>query len=394
MSRYYFFLMLITSISCNQNTHQHAERVIEPIVKTSKQYKLSFTDTISIKLDSLTSPHYYYGQTAHNKDEIYYIVYNETKSKLQFYSIITQSFVNEISFSKNGPDGIYRPDKFYYHNKDSIFFLYEDNHKAIRLFNDEGKLISSWKLNLPDEYKDFWISTEYFYDVKFDAKRDELGFWISQGHSDKIAFQKTMKQCRFNIKTNTYRFFGELPGEFYQHNLYPHNTINSIYLGDELLVYYNLIPEIHLYDLDELQLKSRYKITSEFDNLSLYTLIKKEGEDIDMLDEYKYNLTKGLVARIVSSHNGAFHYIIIKHEVDDRYSDGTKRNFYDKPFSIIVLNNEYELITEVPFEGGVLDFYQIFAIENSLFLSLNNVTGNKMSEDYFKFLKIEVNELH
>ena len=257
------------------------------------------------------------------------------------------------------------------------------------LLNRLGIKINSWNLNMPEPHESYWINGEMFYEFKFDQQNKNIGFWISFGEVDKSSFQKTIKQCRFNLENNEYRFFGEVPKEFHTKNYYPNNYVNGYSSNKHFISYYFPSHEVQVYDNLSGLLERRIRIKSKYLPEEIPSLISAIS-DPDIQEEYNYNLENGFYVKMFSNDESTYHYRIVKHPTTLRYADGSMRNFFDKPFSIMLLDSRLNLIDEVVFPGGQYDFFQSFAYSNKLYLSLNNPLNDKCSDDEILFAVYEV----
>jgi hypothetical protein len=118
----------------------------------------------------------------------------------------------------------------------------------------------------------------------------------------------------------------------------------------------------------------------------------KQGNtnDADIQEEHNYNLQTPFYVKMFSNESGNLHYRIAKLAVPLRYPDGRFRLFHDKPFVIMVLDEELALIDEVEFPGGKFDFFQSFSWGNKLYISLNNPLNPYASDDAMQFAVFEV----
>lgn len=363
---------------------------LQPIQQSTAGLTLSLADTLAIPVDSVTKSSYYYDQFKIVASIPYYFVYNSSRYALQAYDLSGQGRNMITEFEKEGVNGIGEPMWFYYHNRDSIFFVYADNHTRISLYNSFGKRVSTWLLAFPGDYKDSWISLELFYRPEYDPKRKTIGFWLSNGYSDRLSYQKTLKQCRFHIKTEDYQFFGDIPDTFNDVNLYPNNYINGYSTDDFIVTYFNTAHEFHLYDKDSLSKVKKILAKSKFLPDSFEPLKESDDDKPDIQEESNYNATHGYYAKMISNEDYTYHYRIVKHPAELRYADGRRRNFHDRLFSVMVLDKDFKLIQEVEFPGGKFDFFHSFAWRDKLFLSLNNSMNEYASDDFMQFAVYEI----
>lgn len=381
---YILFICLFTF--CGQKPGKD----VGPMLQSVEKIKLTLVDTLMIPVDSMTKPSYYYDQFKIIDSVPYYLIYNGARKALQAYALSQsgQNFI--VEFEKEGVNGIDEPFWFHYHTRDSIFFIYSNNHRRISLYNSFGTRVSSWVMGFPGDYENAWLYNELFYRPEYDPAMKTIGFWVARGVVDKLPFQTTAKQCRFNIETQEYTFFGDIPKPFESVNLYPNNYINGYATDNFFVTYFNTAHEIHLYKKDSLSGVKKIFAKSRFLPDEFEPLIKSESDDPDIQEESNYNATHGYYAKMISNEDFTYHYRIVKHPADLRYPDGKRRNFHDRKFSVMVLDRDFNLIEEIEFPGGKYDFFQSFAFENKFYISLNNAMSDFLSDDQMQFAVYEV----
>ncbi len=73
-----------------------------------------------------------------------------------------------------------------------------------------------------------------------------------------------------------------------------------------------------------------------------------------------------------------------------KYPDGRMRNFNDRPFSVMVLDEDFRLIDEISFPGSYYDLFHSFAVGNRLYISMNNPLNPAASDDHLQFAIYEI----
>ncbi len=380
-------LLLIFGLIYNSCTNKVPEEVEQPITLglSPIQGTLTIVDTLKIKVDSLTDPNHYHDQLKFINNEPYYFIYNKTFSRLQVYNLYDSTKNQLIDFVAEGPDGIGEPDRFYFHNIDSIFFIYGDSYKQVALYNSGGTMVNKWDIIFPEPFEDYWISNELFYTFEYDPLTESVGFWMSRGLVTTLDYQRSVLQCRFNLHTRKYRVFGEYPHEFYQTIYYPNNDVNGYSTKKYFVSYYMPSHEVHLYSRQTLSLTKRLKIKSQYVPEYFNPFITSDDEERGMQEEMDYNVEHAFYVKMITNENNSLNYRIAKLATPLKYPDGKRRLFFDMPFSIMVLDEEFKLIQEQMFPGGKYDFFQSFAYGDKVFLSLNNRVSNYASDDYMQF---------
>lgn len=362
---------------------------IQEIEKSSQTAGLVLVDTLSLTVDSVTQSQHYYDQLIEYNGSVHYLIYNSHTSRLYGYNLSEEKLSFTIQFPIDGPNSIDNPGRFYFHNDDSIFFIYSEQLNTVKIYNKKGALVRRINSALPTDKEDYWGTNELFYEFAYYPQTKSVGFWIYSGILESKKAQRTMRHCRYSIYTDTTLVFGELPYAFLETNYFPNNYLNGYSTPSWFVAYFLPAHEVQVYShagklLRRLKIKSKYvpEIISGF--------IQKEGDTPDLEDEQKYNMQNPFYVKMFSNENGSYHYRIVKHAADLKYPDGKPRNFYDRPFSVMILDKEFNLIDEVPLDGKTYDFFQSFAWTDKLYISLNNPLNPAFSDDKMQLAVFQI----
>jgi len=381
--------ILSSSLNCGRISSDN-NVYSEDMIRSKKILKLTLSDTLIIRVDSTTLPQSYYHQLVQSDNSIFYVIFNASKHSLYFFNLYRGEKAFEIPFQAEGPHGIGQPDRFYYHNPDSIFFIYYNNIKRLILCNSLGIKKQTWQIELPEPYSDYWINGELFYEFAYDPHSKSIRFWISDGEVNTLGYQKSILHCRYNILTNSCKVFGVLPDEFKKFNYYPNNFINGYTAGKNFITWYFPLHKVQVYSISDDNLLRTVYVKSKYMPNNIAPMKQGNTNDADIQEEHNYNLQTPFYVKMFSNESGNLHYRIAKLGVPLRYPDGRIRLFYDKPFVIMVLDEELALIDEVEFPGGKFDFFQSFSWGNKLYISLNNPLNPYASDDAMQFAVFEV----
>jgi hypothetical protein len=382
-------LIWLSGLSCGRissDKHVHSGEV----VRSEKLIKLVLSDTLTIPVDSVTLSQHYYHQLVHSDSSTFYVIFNASRHTLDFFSLDRRAKAFEITFQAEGPHGIGQPDRFYYHNSDSIFFIYSNNIKRLILCNSLGIKKQTWQIELPEPYSDYWISNELFYEFSYDPLNKSVRFWISDGEVNTLSYQKSILQCQYNIQSNSCTLFGVLPDEFKKFNYYPNNFINSYTSGKNFISWFFPLHDVHVYDRTSNSLLRVLYVKSNYMPAHVEPMKKGETNDADIQEEANYNLQTAFYVKQFTNETASLHYRIVKLGVPLQYSNDRRRHFHDKPFVIMLLDEDLALINEVEFPGGVYDFFQSFAWGNKLYVSLNNPLNPYSKDDFMQFAEFEI----
>ena len=360
-------------------------------VATDRPGKLVLQDTLVIPTDSITEPQQYYSQiTADGK----YIVFNYNNNCLQIYSIRHRTLLNKICFAKDGPHAIGINGSFYYHNHDSIFFLEDYAQHNIKLFDRHGKLRKYWHLNFPEPYEEYWIGlNEIFARYDYSAKNHTIVFPLYPDEESRSrTFYQKSRLCSFNLQTEEYNFFGGFPEVFYKsEDLYEQlEFINYYSTPTQLIAWYHPTKTIYVYDRQNFNQLKFLRIPSRSFKKETRPLLQYGMERADPQEQRNYLLTAGYTAMMITSPSGRFHYRLIKLPAPLQYADGSIRQFHDKPFAIQALDSAFNVIDEISFPGGQFDFYQTFAWQDKLYVSMNNPLSEHFNEEAMQLAVFEL----
>lgn len=269
-------------------------------------------------------------------------------------------------------------DDFYFHNKDSIFLLSVENNR-VYLMDSQGSLNNTFNLN--DASQKF--QGENFYSISFESRRniffDKKNNYLyfrsvppKDWHSERDFYKKPLISI-YDIETDKFiKTIGEFPQHFSKGKLYfPSDNQFSIIIdfdNEFYLISHRREHAIYKYDLTTDKLIK--KISAKSTYLDDFDLIPRNVDVQKMVN----SLTKdGSYANLLYNPYKKQYYRIVTHNQELINSDTGKLNhpIIDRPFSIIVLNENLEVLGEsifkdVPFnylhltptKEGILTFYK------------------------------------
>lgn len=382
------YICSILIISCENN--QEIEYVVQIPGLSAIDAELKLVDTLRIKLDSLTSPENYYGHIRYIDNQPYYCILNGYTNTIQAYHLFDSLKYWQVQIPMEGPNSSPKIDRAYVHNKDSIFTISDDFNHRVYLYNSVGVLTNTYNIPLKGDFKNYWTYHDYFYDFVYQPKYKTVGFWMypdNQASEDGYEYYKMAKAARFNIETDSIQAFGHFPNVYFRdNNLYENfEYYNSYEVADLNILYFAASSEIQVYDLNSCKLINTFQIPSKWIDEPIIPHMKLLQERPELREGSKYLQKTGYYAKMLSNKEGTLHYRIVKHPVELKYSDGSKRNWNDQPFSIMVLDKDFKIILEKKFKGGIYDFWQVFAVENKIYISINNTLNDYANDDYLQF---------
>ena len=281
----------------------------------------------------------------------------------------------------------YHP-KFYIHNLDSIFIL-PDESKTLILINRKGNQLNKWSINL-----------NYKYDYVLSGFNSSPIFY----YKNRIYVRFVPKVSPFRQRTEYFKYLPEIAINIKNTDDYINRTGGwpEKYLKEN---YYDDYPSRCIIDNDNSETEV-YSFAADHD-IYIYnngTLIKKASAKSDSIENFeKYaddsigNIAYTMKYLITAPRYGMIYYDkyrklffrIAFHKTNYVNKDGTtiKRSL-DQPWSIIVLNEKFEKISELNFDPSIFAYGPIYIIKDGLLISKRkpeNITDENYSRNFVLF---------
>lgn len=356
--------------------------------RLNSKASLFVMDTLRLPVDNETRAQAYFDQTTEIEGVPYYFAFDVQQGNIAGYDLTTQTKNFELDLSALHYFDASILEDFYFHNSDSIFLISAENIRKIYLINEHGELQKKWDIKLPESLRDYWLSVELLFNFNYNEKFKTVYFWLYPSGADYYNTEHYVntRVGEYSLAGDSLRTWDGYPCEMYSNQkIYDSDAyINAYFFEDKMVTYFLPLNEIRITDLST-KLVSQFSVKSNFapEIITPYGTAGKPIKDIER--EKIYDTENPFYVKMVSNQDGTLHYRILKKGVPARYNDGRMRSFHDRPFSIMVLNENFDILKEVEFDGGTYDFFQCFAIDDKFYLSLNNNMNAYASEDFFQF---------
>jgi hypothetical protein len=372
--KYFWTCLLFFCFACKKNNETFiGENSNKVIIEGSKKI-------ISIEIDSSTSPYYFESQYLPKENSLVIANTNKDEESLLLLNLDKNQINKKTIYKSEGENDIQQSHRnFYYHNKDSIFLVGLNDHKFY--LTDENGFVKS-KLDLDGLTGDvkelgqpflFMGTSSAFYKkgiftfVTFPINtRDML-----QSSEDPIFVNLDLKSevlTQGNIK---YSFSVE--DDVFQHPEYinPLLTSNS----EQIIILFKLSNKIISYRNNKIDQIKTFK-SNYFDDY-----IKMDNYN----NIFSFFIESNANYKLLFNQKSNNYFLFVSHKTPFKDDNGNKNNFYSKPFSLIIFNNEFEKIEELRFDGNNYNISASFISNDNLYLSLNNPKNEVFDENYFKY---------
>lgn len=343
-----------------------------------------------IKIDVSDNQYDYYTSNIYsmNNDDYFYGV-DIQKSVLLIYNLWDARLFREIDLSFSPENDFGDVMESYIHNFDSIFLLAPDYHK-VSLIDTSGTLSNQWNLrrdisNNNLEGIDSGENGDHFSYIPSTKELIIYSYPRKNPFTDASYYKEKIKLV-YNIEEETSYMFGHYP-EIYANPDLGVPGIDEFYattiLDSIICLSFPRSSEIDIYEIETKNLKNRVKVSSSF--FSNTPAIKRTMEYDLMMETYisfPYFLNllrdKNKYYRIVKLYQP---YILN----NNKYSIQS-----ESPWSIIVCDSSFNVISECRFKSKEYDFNKSFMTTQGLIISKDSPSNKNDKEDYIEFDLIRI----
>ncbi len=296
----------------------------------------------------------------------------------------------KINFNSTGPNGVGTPKYIKVINWDSIFvFRYQTTD--IFLADSAGKIKTKWKINKFNE--NIMTTTGSYYFPVYFRKNKLYAHAITPDYAFTDEFWTRTNELVFNIKTNKVTnkagFFCETLKKGINYGGYSMNPYRIITNSSEIVYSFSVDNKLYIYNdsilLETVECRSKH-VKEDAPKPSK----KLTGYNYD--DDAAYEVQRASYHFLYYDKFRDLIYRVVFHASDLYDKHGNKVKVYDKPFSIQIINNKYELIGEVDFPGNTYFIKNIIPVPEGVLISTSNEKNPNLQEDRLQFILFKVTE--
>lgn len=280
---------------------------------------------------------------------------------------------------------------FLFHNIDSIFICEihkRNNQMYVSLINDEGEVCNNWNitknsLEFPDTY--FYIDAKYLHPMVLIKDRLYIqgSYRIKPGN--KLKFSASIETI-IDLSNDSILYFGDLPqeyknGEFFGNHQYDYSrTIDN---KGQMAFSFPINSFLYIYDLDGNFIKDINCKSTYIDKIEPMPEDKYFELNAKM-DTYAYSPQYN---EIVYDKYRDRYIRLVAHKLDKYNEDGSRNKWYNRRWSMIILDNNFERINEYLLPKNT---YSNHIIITNKGLMLRSIKTDNLYKCYtFKYIKDE-----
>lgn len=293
----------------------------------------------------------------------YLLNLNSNSKSLEFINVNTNRMDDSISLvNLDSSHEIKYTVGFYVHNKDSVFFAFQESNKLF-LLDHEGKIKNQWMIDgeLSNHIKKYsFISRSecplYYHDHTIYILGSPNNLYPGNPKLYSSLMFGSVPEIAINIAKENFTMSnttGKWPDMYKQgfdyYEYWPSRCVND---RGQLIYSFGVNDSLFIYEggklMQTVNAKSKYfgKITSiPHENLTNLAYIKK------------YWVTEPKYERIIYDKYRNWYYRIVKHSEEYENPDGTVKQPWEKSWSVMILDQDFEILDEIKFDPKVYNPY-------------------------------------
>lgn len=382
----YFFICAILFVFTNCTPKAETESCVE----NHKTSKASIIKEINIDVTGKQYNHEF-SQTAYFDSTDWYIGLDLSRNCLDIFDLSQQNYYKSLRFKNDGSAGSIEVTDFYFHTKDSII-LFSENSK-IQITDFENQLVNEWSLRT-EKIVD-WAKEELtvgfessvariYFDPKY--KKLYIPSVAPVYYSDDNYFQAPTIVSFSLIKGDFEDIGNFVPDDISNRKVTPNSysdwyNIVTVDEDQNLIVSYC---ESNFYTKGQLSLDNNVSLICR--KSAILAFENEFGGTIsDFNHQMKYTIESGLYR--LSFYHPAYNYFItsVRHNQEFKNPSGLLNTTFSAPFSILVLDKSYELLTELLIPKGKYSFNKVYPHSEGVLVMKENPNDENNEEDILEF---------
>ena len=394
MKRFIFCIIsTVIAASCNlqdKDDNKHLDNSKGKNLFTLVKDSVELTIPIDAKTPYATMCMSYYVDSTGGSVKRYLAYLNVNTPSIQFYDLDEKTLSFLVELEVDGPNSVGIPTGFKVVSLDSIFVASGRFYK-ISLINGKGKVIKY--CSLLDSNHDnnenigkvrvytptplYFIGDWGYMNVAPD--RNVFTDHFFEGSTNVAVNFSTCESVYFNSYPSSYK--GEVWGS---------TGVNfSTTKNEQDKFVYSFAADGNLYVFDP-----DTDTTETYYAGSRYIDLIEPMEDWSYEADRKYVFETANYGAIIYDVYRDLYYRIVKHAIPE-YDEttGAINSYYDKPFSIIILNKDFQILGETKFPGEIYNFNNFFLTEEGLYMSNSNDKNPDLNENELSYALFKVDSL-
>ena len=353
--------------------------------ENTSSYSLIIKDTLTIPLENEDYYLSYFTHVTNIKDTTYLLRDNYNSNSIDVYNWNTKQKIKRHTYEYEGPNGVksFGGAAVFPISLDSFFIL-----------SVTGKVfITKDELVIYQEKAQFEKSNEFVRSYGLNPYRPVLSenkvfFFVPSDYliSDKKLYLKRPLIASFNLKTkkiNKCSIF--VPNEYDKPCWDPLQGMMSFTKNkkEELVTLFPVLNDLFIYDIKKDSVINKIPFKSKYVN-EIKPLSRCDYANNEKFNKYLKRTAKYQTI-VYDKYRDLYYIFVLLPMKQEEIQDG-HHNFEEvMPFSIIVLDNNYNKLTEEKYNSKTYQIKDYFVTEEGLWISNNNVKSDNFDENKLSF---------
>lgn len=387
MTKSTLIIILFSILSCNNRTNNNNNN--NSTNNKEEEVVLIEKDTIFFSIKSDTNYFSWYTQVLEIDDTTYLFRLEYFKDIIEVYNFDSKKLIKEIMLKTEGPNSVrdLQAGTFHFFSKDS--FLFANRHGEIfSMLNDS--ITEKYQIAKPEKYASIYGVNA----MKMIINGENVFLrYVSFAKTFSDDFNKSSILIKYNPQTDMSHLCKLTLHKDYQENNFPVFFKNVYFTHNSkkntIVASYSAFPELYEYSIDKDSVVKTYKVSSKrVPKLSVPT-----KKNISSEEQKHLFLTNSLYGEIIYDKYRDIYYRFIALKVPE-FKKSIKRGYVHKPYAIMVLNANFEILTERVFPQFRFHVKDWFITKEGLWVSNNNPFNAIFDENKISFtlLTVEDNE--
>lgn len=383
-----FLSSIMVLLSCAKNEGQGEKFPSEEL------FTLEESELLKIPIDgrtpNTTSSLSYFVEDVEGDKNRYLVFLNRNRPSIQFYNLDDYNMDLIIELNEDGPNGVGRPSGVSVVGKDSIYIVSSVGYK-ISLINQQGTVKKSCRLLNQNQSRGEETGTPRVHTSRPLYFVDGMAYMNlapdRNPHNDH--FYEGFTNLKLNFEQCQFSYFNTFP-ESMQGNAWGNGSGNySTTINNNNVFIYSFGPDEYLYSYNPKDhAKQKFYAGSKFID-KIEPMKTAWGNTVEY--RRKYVLESPAYLNVIYDNYREVYYRFAIHEIEEKDEVlGFQNKYFDKPFSIIILNKDLKVIGEKLFPGKVYQINNFFLTEKGLFVSNGNDRNSNINEDELTFTLFEL----
>jgi hypothetical protein len=369
----YYFALTFISFSCENISRLHPDAR-----KFDNKITLYPADTLRIPVGYHSNVYSNYVKACEINNRSYLGVVNENTNELEFYALTTGEANFKVRFQPEGTNGIGKLKAFEVIS-DSTLVIASTYRIRLYVADFDGNIIKTIKTDDSGRMDKPFVQIYYtnqplvfnernqnaYVFTRVDTDYNGPGIWSGTMFLQTSTIQEEITDHIFNLPSH---FNGYTHGAYFCHS-------SHLLMEDRFLVlgipFYN---NILIYDLEKEELREREAGSKYFGDALPWDNPTMEGHE-------EFYVTSNSYRELAYDQKNQLLYRLAYRGIDYISPDGLRRNWDNKPSSVIIINSDFEKVGEVDLPVNTVYTRMYFTHNGKLYLSLNHPDNNPPEDE-------------